>query len=123
MVMWVIRSSPVAIVRPERCSPGPCHQVPRSPRFEVFKMRGLRIDQQAGRHGEGRALGLFRKAGDAERAADADRAAEDARGKLGEAGELACAAGENNAGARLSGERRSRQAVARPFRGSPRRAA
>ena len=39
-----------------------CHQLPRSPRFEVFKMCRLRVDQQARRHGESRALGRFRQA-------------------------------------------------------------
>ena len=38
------------------------HQLPRSPRFEVFKMRRLRIDQEARRHGECRTLGRFRQA-------------------------------------------------------------
>jgi hypothetical protein len=40
-----------------------CHQLPRSPRFEVFKMCRLRIDQQARRYGECWTLGDFRQAG------------------------------------------------------------
>jgi hypothetical protein len=39
---------------------GSCHQVPRFPRFEVFEMRRLRIDEQACRDSEG---GAFRGVG------------------------------------------------------------
>src|ERR1700692_946931 len=46
---------------------GPRHEMPRFPRFEVFEMRRLRIDQEAGRDREGRAPGVLRQAADAER--------------------------------------------------------
>ena len=89
--------------------------MPRSPRFEMFEMRRLRIDQQAGGDREGRPLGRLRQPGDAERPADADRPVEDARGELRQAGELAGAAGQDDARARLGRERRSREAVAHHF--------
>ena len=92
-----------------------CHQLPRSPRFEMFEMRRLRIDQQSGRDGEGRPLGRFRQTGNSERPADADRTAEDARRKFRQAGELARAAGQHHAAARLGRERRRRQPVAHHF--------
>ena len=38
-----------------------CHQVPRRRAFEVFEMRRLRVDQQARRGREGRALGRVRQ--------------------------------------------------------------
>ena len=71
-----IRSSREAIVRPSEIAAGPCQGLPRMPRFEVFKMCDLRIDQQARRHGECRALGRFGQAGKTERTADPHRAAE-----------------------------------------------
>ena len=37
------------------------------PRFEVFEMRHLWINEQTRRHGKGRALGRLRQAGDTER--------------------------------------------------------
>src|SRR5262244_1302468 len=55
---------------------GPCHATPRFPRFEVFEMRRLRVDQEAGRDREGRALGVLRQSADAERPPDAHRASE-----------------------------------------------
>src|SRR5690242_18698565 len=38
----------------------PCQDLPRMPRFVMFEMRNLCINQKAGRHGERRALGRFR---------------------------------------------------------------
>src|SRR5579862_1679656 len=61
------------------------HQLPRSPRFEMFKMRRLRIDQQARGDREGRSLGRFGQTGEPERAADAHRAPENACGEIGKA--------------------------------------
>src|SRR5215831_16316444 len=85
----------------------PCHQLPRSPRFEMFEMRRLGIDEQPGGSGESRAFGGLRQAGYAERAPDPRLAAENARGELGHAGELAGAPGEDHAAARIGGEQRS----------------
>ena len=60
-------------------------------------------------------MAAFRQPGNAERAADADRPVENARGKLRQSGELARAAGEDGAGARLGRERRGRETVADHF--------
>src|SRR5262249_43658941 len=42
-----------------------CHQLPRTPRFEVFEMRRLWGDKQACRHCKGRSFSRFRQAGHA----------------------------------------------------------
>src|ERR1700721_1385565 len=68
---------------------GPRHEMPRFPRFEVFEMRRLRIDEEAGRDREGRALGVLRQAADAERPTDSYWAGEKRGAKLGQAGWLA----------------------------------
>src|SRR5271165_4422684 len=90
---------------------GPCHRPPRCPRFEMFKMRRLRVDQQAGCDREGRAFRRVGKPGKAERPADAHRAIENARGEVAQAVELARAAGQNHVPARLRRERRGGKAV------------
>ena len=75
-------------------------------------MRYLRIDQEACRDRERRALGGFGQAGDAERTADPHPASEDAGGDLGQAGELARSSGQHHARARVRRERRSGETVA-----------
>ena len=52
------------------------------PRFDVFKMSVLRIDQQARGHRERRALGLVGQPAEAERTADPHRPAEDLGGEF-----------------------------------------
>src|SRR6202041_2520895 len=74
----------------------PCLQLPRMPRFDVFKMSVLRIDQEARRHRERRALGLVGEPAKAERTADSYRTAENSGCKLGDAGELRSAAAQDN---------------------------
>ena len=71
--------------------------MPRSPRFEVFKMRRLRIDQQSGRGREGRAFRRIRQAGKAERTTDANRASENSCCEFWQANQLARAAAEDGA--------------------------
>src|SRR5262245_43339738 len=92
-----------------------CCRVPRSPRFEMLEMCHLGIDQQSRRDGECRSLRLFRKPGNSERPPDPHRAAEDLSRQPGKPRELARAAGQHHAPARLGRERRRRQAVADPF--------
>ena len=53
----------------------PCPELPRMPRFDVFEMSVLRIDQQTRGNRERRALGLIGQPAKAERAADPDRPA------------------------------------------------
>src|SRR3984885_9385399 len=92
-----------------------CLEMPFPPRLEVLEMRRLRIDQKSGGDGECRALGRVRQSGNAERPADSNRPAEHARGQIRQAGELAGAAREDDAAARLGREGRSCQPVAHHF--------
>src|SRR5262249_6891167 len=93
----------------------PCCRVPRSPRFEMLKMRRLRIDQQSRRDGKCGPLCFLRQSGHAERSPDPHRTAQNLRGELGHAGELARSAGEHHAPAWLGRERRRREAIAHHF--------
>src|SRR4051812_42451612 len=92
-----------------------CRRMPRSPRFEVFEMHRLRIDEQTRRHRKGRSFGFLRQPRNAERPADAHRPAENLPGQLYQSGELTGAAGENHPAARLGRERRVRQPVTNHF--------
>src|ERR1700730_3229057 len=62
---------------------GPRHELSRTPRFELFEMRHLWIDEEAGRDRERRPLGGLGKSADAERPADPHPASQDSRGGLG----------------------------------------
>src|SRR5258708_10962713 len=66
----------------------PCPQLPRMPRFDVFKMSVLRVDQKTAGNRERRALRFAGQPAKAERTADAHRPAEDLGCKFGKAGEL-----------------------------------
>ena len=74
------------------------------------------------RRREGRALGRLRQARNAERAPEPDVAGKDAPRRLGDAGQLAGAAGQHHAPADQGGEARGFAAGRAPARGSPRRA-
>src|SRR5262245_26663734 len=100
---------------PGHVAPRPCPVLPRMPRFEVFEVCRLGIDQKPSESREGRRLGDVRKAGDAERTPERHRTAEDMRGEIRQTGELAAAAGQHNAPARLGRERRNRQSIANHF--------
>src|SRR3954454_18424812 len=89
----------------------PCPKLPRMPRFDMFKMSVLRVDQQARRHRERRALGLAGQPSETEWAADAPRAAQDLAGKLGNAGERRGAPGEDTPRPRLGRKRGTRKPV------------
>src|SRR5229473_8612461 len=80
---------------------GPCPELPRMPRFDVFKMSVLRIDQEARGDRERRALGLIGQPAEAERAADPHRPAENPGCKFGKAGELRCATAQDHPCPRL----------------------
>src|SRR6266568_968095 len=97
---------------PREIAFGPRHERSRAPRFDLFEMRHLRIDQKPGRDRERRAFGGFGQAGDAERTADPHPASEDAGGDLGQARELARSSGQHHARARVRRERRSGETVA-----------
>src|SRR6516162_1144538 len=117
-IRWNVVESSEALAQPssDPCDiAAACCRVPRCPRFEMLEMCRLRVNQQPGRDRESRPLCLFGQAADAKRSADPHRTAQDLRGKPRQSGELARAAGENDAAARLGRERRSRQAVAHHF--------
>src|SRR5271169_6098545 len=87
-------------------------RVPPVAGIEVFEMRRLRINEQAGRRREGGALCRVRQPRDSQRPPDAHLPAEYAGGKFGKSGHLTGAAGKNHAPARFRRERRSREPVA-----------
>src|ERR1700744_6215110 len=55
----------------------PCPELPRMPRFDMFKMSVLGVDQAPRRRREGGVLGLGRQPPEAERTAEAHRPAQD----------------------------------------------
>src|SRR3954469_2916804 len=79
----------------------PCPELPRMPRFDMFKMSVLRIDQEARGHRKRRALRLVGHAAEAERAADPDRPVENPRRQFDGAGELRSAAAQHHPRPRL----------------------
>src|SRR6202050_1453639 len=63
------------------------HQIPpAAARFEILKMRGLRINQQAGRRRKSRAPGRIRQSGDTQRPADAHGPPQDTCGEFRQSG-------------------------------------
>src|SRR5207248_11295027 len=89
---WAARHSSEALAKPSsdlsEIAVSPCRELPRKPRFDVFEMSVLRIDQQARGHRKRRALCLSGQPDEAERPADPHRPAEHPRCKLGYAGEV-----------------------------------
>ena len=81
------------------------------PRFDMFQMSVLRIDQEARRHRERGALGLAGQPAEAERTADPDRPVEDTGGEFDGAGELRSAAAQDNPRPRLCRKGRIREPV------------
>ena len=71
------------------------------PRFDVFEMCVLRIDQQARGHRERGTLGLIGQPAEAERAADPDRPVENVGSEFDSTGELRRAAAQDNPRPRL----------------------
>src|ERR1700722_6908441 len=99
---------------------GPCPGLPRMPRFDMFKMSVLRVDQEAGGDREGSPLGFVRQPAKTERAADANRPVEDPRGQFKRAGELAGAAAQDHTGFRLCRKGRIRKPAPDPLKNLPR---
>ena len=90
--------------------------IARAPRLagaELLDLRHLRVDDEADRRRERRALRRLRQSLDAERPPDADVLSEDAPRRLGEPGQLARAAGQHDALPDLLGEAGLREHVAR----------
>src|SRR5580692_5054549 len=109
------KDSSEALTKPSSDFPkiavGPCPELPRVPRFDMFEVSVLRVDQKAGRHRKGCALGLVGKTAETERTADSHRAVEDSGGKFQRARELAGAAREDDTGSRLRRKGRIRKPV------------
>src|ERR1700712_523543 len=89
----------------------PCPELPRMPRFDVFKMNVLRIDQQPGWNREGGALGLARQPAEAERTAKPHRPAQHLAGKFGKTAELRGSAAQDDPRLWFCGKWGIRQAV------------
>src|SRR6201993_4342619 len=73
----------------------PCPELPRMPRFDMFKMSVLGVDQEPRRRREGGVLGLARQPPEPERTADAHRPSQNLGRQFGNAGELRSAARED----------------------------
>src|ERR1700761_2940386 len=97
---WVGKDSSEAFAKPSpdlsEVAVSPCLELPRMPRFDMFEMSVLRIDQQARRDRERRALGLVGQPAEAERAADPHRTAENLGGEFGKTGQLRSSAAEDD---------------------------
>src|SRR5258708_24768162 len=97
---WVGVNSSEAFAKPSpdlsEVAVSPCLELPRMPRFDVFKMSVLRVDQESGGDRERRALGFARQPIKTERTSDPHRPAENLACELHEAGELGCAAAQGN---------------------------
>src|SRR6188472_3671644 len=76
-IVWLLDRSSEALAQPSsdlsEIAVSPCPELPRMPRFDVFKMSVLRVDQQTGGNRERGALGLVRQPAETERPADPDR--------------------------------------------------
>src|SRR5215470_6993804 len=93
----------------------PCHELPRSPRFEVLEMRHLGIDQKTRGGGESRGLGGVGQSGNAQWPPDPHGTTEHAGGQFRQTSELARTTGENDSPARLGGKRRGGEPIAHHF--------
>src|SRR5262249_53928879 len=82
---------------------------------EWFKWRRMRLAEQAGRYGEGRACGRLRQTGQPKRAANTNGAPQYAPGEIGKTGELARTAGQHHTPARLRRKRRRGETVPHHF--------
>src|SRR5262245_58697520 len=82
---WLDASETLAQPAPDPGYVACCRRavLPRMPRFEMFKMRGLRIDQEPGQGRKRRALRDVGQAGDAERTSECNGSAEDVGGEIG----------------------------------------
>src|SRR4029453_17212022 len=81
-----------------------CHQLPRTPRFEVFEMRCLWVDKQACRHRKGRPSSRFGQTSHAQGTTYSYGTPQDTRGEISESVELARTARQHDAAAWLCRE-------------------
>src|ERR1700712_3563418 len=89
-VPWSGKDSSEALAKPSsdlsEIAVSPCPELPRMPRFYVFKMSVLRIDEETRGHCERRALRLVGQPAKAERPANPHRAAENLACEFGDPG-------------------------------------
>src|SRR4029453_13243259 len=74
-----------------------CHQLPRTPRFEVFEMRCLWGNKRACPPPKGGALSRFRQTGHAQGTTYSYGTPQDAIGEISESVELTCTARQDDA--------------------------
>src|SRR6266404_13577 len=114
------KDSSEALTKPSSDFPeiavSPCFQLPRMPRFDVFKVSVLGVDQKPGGNRERRALRLVGQPAKAERPTDPNRPAENARCKFGNAGQLRSATTQDNPRLRLCRKRGIREPVPDHFK-------
>src|SRR6185437_6962252 len=82
----------------------PCLELPRMPRFDMFEVSVLGVDQQARRRRKGGGLRLVGQPAETERTADTDRPVENLDGEFGDTGELRRTAAQHDPGLRLRRE-------------------
>src|SRR5215475_12277783 len=95
---------------------GPCSELPRMPRFDMFELSVLRVDQKPGGDRERRGLRLTGQPAKAKRPADADRTAEYLSCEFDEAGELRGSAAQDDLPPGLSRKGRIRKPVPDHFK-------
>src|ERR1700722_17464642 len=102
---WVGKNQSKAFAKPSpdlsKVAVSPGLELPGMPRFDVFEMGVLRVDQKPGGNRERRALGLVGQPAETERTADPHRTAENLACKFRNTGELGCAAAQHDARPRL----------------------
>src|SRR5438105_15090232 len=105
---WIGKNSLKAFAKPSpdlsEVAVSPSLELPRMPRFDVFEMGVLRVDQQPRGDRERSALGLGGQSAKAERTADPHRPAENLACELHNAGKLGGATAQDNSRPRLCGK-------------------
>src|ERR1043165_9043575 len=104
-IVWLQVRSSEALAKPSsdlsEIAVSPCPELPRMPRFDVFQMSVLRVDQKAGRHRERGALGLAGQPAKTERTADPDRPVENPGSEFDRPGQLGRPAAQDKPRPRL----------------------
>src|SRR5207237_3794472 len=102
---WAGKDSSEALAKPSsdlsEITVSPCPELPRMPRFDVFKMSVLRIDEQTRGSRERCALRLTGQPAEPERTADTHRPAAHLGRDFANAGELRRATAQHNSRPRL----------------------
>src|SRR5215216_2783695 len=119
-VEWAGKDSSEALAKPSsdlsEIAVSPCPELPRMPRFDVFKMSVLRIDEQTRGSRERRALRLTGQPAEPERTADAHRPSENLSREFANAGKLRGATAQHNSRPRLCSKGGIREPVPDHFK-------